>query len=1049
MPIQLGNAYGKIVIDSSGVRSSIMSAKAQMNSLKSTFNSAGQKMAGAMKMAAVAGGAALAGLSVLAVKGGISLESAFAGVTKTTEGLRDEFGNLTEAGKLMLQGYQDLAKEVPIAVEELMAIGELGGQLGIARENLLDFSETIAAMGVATNLTTEAAAEGFAQIANIMGTSQDEIERMGSAVVELGNNMATTEADILNFAQRIAGAGEIAGLSEAEVFGIGAAFSSVGIQAEAGGTAVQKVLLTMTEAVASGGGELEKFAQAAGLSAQEFADQWATEGGPASLFTQFVEQLGASGDEAINILSDLGLEDQRLIRSFLSLAGAGELLSESIDMSSEAWEENVALAEEAEQRFETTRSEIKKFINVLRDIGLTFADAILPVFNQMLDIIRPLIERFGEFFRKFKGYIQDGAQPLEALKAALYGMVSKEMLARIIQLINQFTAFKNRLVEILTPVWEFITQFVNMKDVVIGAALAIGAILIPVIWAALVPVLAVIAAIAAAIAVVALMRNAWENNWLGIRDKMTEVWGVLQPALQQLWSWLQEKLPIALQWLKNAWQTVLLPALQNFWLWLQTNLFPMFTTLWNWLATNIPMAIQTLADFWTNTLKPAIEAVWSWMTEVVFPFWESLANLLEVVVGKAIEALAAFWENVLQPALEDVWKVLSEHLQPAWESLQEFIDGALKTALEWLDGFLNTIASTLEAVAGWIEKVTGWINDLAENLDNLEIPEWLQRSSPSEIEQSLMGTAEQLSQLPGMMTAAWGVVWPVLEKVWNWLQMQIPQAIQWLTTIWQTMLVPALTNFWLWMQTYFFPMLNMLWTWLQVQIPLAVQILSEVWLNTLLPAMEEVWAWMSEVLVPFLEAFIELLEIKLGNALLLLEELWSVNLLEAMTLVWLFIKEQLLPVLARLKEFILGPLKQALVWLKGYLRSVERGLYGVADAIYAVVEAMAALADAMQNLNAGILHRESPSELELSLMGAGELMRMLSRSRLPELQRRLNMLNDPALASSGGSREAGRKGKVGQANPTPTVNFNYRDTTLDEGELMRTMNNWSTLYGPA
>jgi len=1046
-----------------------MSAKAQMNSLKSTFNDAGQKMAGAMKMVAVAGGAALAGLSVLAVKGGISLESAFAGVTKTTEGLRDEFGNLTEAGKLMLQGYRDLAKDVPIAVEELMAIGELGGQLGIARENLLDFSETIAAMGVATNLTTEAAAEGFAQIANIMGTSQEEIERMGSAVVELGNNMATTEADILNFAQRIAGAGEIAGLSEAEVFGIGAAFSSVGIQAEAGGTAVQKVLLAMTEAVASGGGELEKFAQAAGMSAQEFADQWATEGGPASLFTQFVEQLGESGDEAINILSDLGLEDQRLIRSFLSLAGAGELLGDSIDMSSEAWKENVALAAEAAQRYATTESKIQKFKNSLRDVGFTIADFIIPILNNMLTALQPILERIGNWIAAVGETI---GKMFEVMQQGGFGALFEDLyygsnyLGELIQLfgvgeekayaigraINDFARWVQELwaslSEILAPVWEFITQFVSMKDVVIGAALAIGAILIPVIWGALAPILAVIAAVAAMVAVVALMRNAWENNWLGIRDKMMEVWGSLQPALQQLWSWLHEKLPVALQWLKNAWLTVLLPALMNFWLWLQTNLFPMFTTLWNWLATNIPLAIQTLADFWTNTLRPAIEAVWSWMTEVVFPFWESLANLLEVVVGKAIEALAGFWENVLQPALEDVWKVLSEDLQPAWESLQEFIDGALKTALEWLDGFLNTIASTLEAVAGWIEEVTGWINDLADNLDNLEMPEWLQRSSPSEIEQSLMGTAEQLSQLSGKMTAAWGVVWPVLERVWNWLQMRIPQAIQWLTNIWQTMLVPALTNFWLWMQSYFFPMLNMLWTWLQVQIPLAVQILSEVWLNTLLPAMMEVWAWMSEVLVPFLEAFIELLEVGLGNSLVLLAELWSVNLLEAMTLVWLFIKEQLLPVLTRLKEYISGPLKQALVWLKGYLRSIERSFYGVADAIYAVVEALEALAEAMSNLQISAAWMPgSPSPFELSLKRTADLMKQLSRSRLPDLQRRLSELNAPVLAPGEGSHSSG-SGRV-EERVTVVQHNNYRDTTLDEGEMMRVMNNWRTLYGPA
>lgn len=72
---------------------------------------------------------------------------------------------------------------------------------------------------------------------------------MGSTVVALGNNFATTESEIVNFATNIASAGEIAGLTTDQVFAISAAFSSVGIEAEAGGTATQKVLLAINKAV--------------------------------------------------------------------------------------------------------------------------------------------------------------------------------------------------------------------------------------------------------------------------------------------------------------------------------------------------------------------------------------------------------------------------------------------------------------------------------------------------------------------------------------------------------------------------------------------------------------------------------------------------------------------------------------------------------------------------------------------------------------------------------------------------------------------------------
>lgn len=51
-----------------------------------------------------------------------------------------------------------LSKEIPLTVEELSKIGELGGQLGVPLENLQKFVDTVARIGVSTNLSTEEAA---------------------------------------------------------------------------------------------------------------------------------------------------------------------------------------------------------------------------------------------------------------------------------------------------------------------------------------------------------------------------------------------------------------------------------------------------------------------------------------------------------------------------------------------------------------------------------------------------------------------------------------------------------------------------------------------------------------------------------------------------------------------------------------------------------------------------------------------------------------------------------------------------------------------------
>jgi TP901 family phage tail tape measure protein len=334
---------------------------------------------------AVAAGIGLAMKS--AADAAIDFESSFAGIRKTVNATEPEFAALA-------QGMRDLAKEIPVNVNELNRIGEAAGQLGIQKDAILGFTRTVAELGVTTNLASDDAANALARIANIMGTSQGDFDRLGSTIVALGNAGASTEAEIVEFGLRMAGAGKIAGLAETDILAIGNAMSSVGVQAEAGGTAVQKVLIAITSAVAQGTPQVEQFAETAGMSAEEFANAWRTD--PAEAFTAFVEGLGLSGNQAIGILDDLGLTDQRLIRSFLSLANAGDLLRSSIDLGSRAWEENNALQQEAEKRFGTTASQIQIAKNKINDVAISFGQLLLPAIAAVMGALGDLASFIGE-----------------------------------------------------------------------------------------------------------------------------------------------------------------------------------------------------------------------------------------------------------------------------------------------------------------------------------------------------------------------------------------------------------------------------------------------------------------------------------------------------------------------------------------------------------------------------------------------------------------------------------------------------------------------------
>ena len=354
----------------------------EMQKVVAAAQKAGQEMQAAGRVLTLGITAPLVGAAAAAIKTSIDFESSFAGVRKTVTATEPELQALSD-------GFRELALEIPANVNELNKIGEAAGQLGIQTPNILGFTETMAALGVTTNLSSEAAATSLARLANITGLQQDEFDNLGSAIVGLGNNFATTESEIVDFGLRIAGAGELAGLSEGEILGIGTAMSSIGVQAEAGGTAVQKVLNEINQSVATGDEELRVFAEVAGVTAEQFSAAFRDDA--AGAFESFVTGLGTQGDKSFTVMEDLGLESERVIRAFLGLANSGDLLSDAMEEGNKSFEENIALMVEAEQRYGTTESRLALLWARVRELGITLGDTLVPAVHSFINVAGPML----------------------------------------------------------------------------------------------------------------------------------------------------------------------------------------------------------------------------------------------------------------------------------------------------------------------------------------------------------------------------------------------------------------------------------------------------------------------------------------------------------------------------------------------------------------------------------------------------------------------------------------------------------------------------------
>jgi TP901 family phage tail tape measure protein len=336
------------------------------------------------------------------VKFGSDFETGFAGVRKTVDGVIDSTGKLTVIGEEIRLGIRKMAQEIPATVDEINKIAEAAGQLSVKSDQILKFSKVMVDLGNSTNLAGEEGAKSLARFAAIVQMPLEQIDKLGSTIAALDISAATSAQEITAMALRIAGAGHQIKLTEAQMLGFAAALSSVGIEAEAGGTAISRVFISLDQAVRKGGANLAAFAKVAGQSSSDFAKAFKKDA--AGAITDFIQGLGEMqkrGENVFDTLKKLDLSDIRVRDALLRAAGAGKLFEDQIRNASKAWDENIALTRMAEERYKTLESQWVLFTNRLREVALTLFDAVRPALQQGMDALQSFAARLQDVGKWF------------------------------------------------------------------------------------------------------------------------------------------------------------------------------------------------------------------------------------------------------------------------------------------------------------------------------------------------------------------------------------------------------------------------------------------------------------------------------------------------------------------------------------------------------------------------------------------------------------------------------------------------------------------------
>jgi TP901 family phage tail tape measure protein len=366
-----------------------------MNRMAQQSKASAQSVKAMTPVVAGIGGAIVASFAIGA-KAAATFEQQFADVKKTLD-VRGEAQEVERQFSNIAKQIRNIAKFSPATIQSLNQIASIGGQLGIQANNIVKFTDTIQKLTVATNLSADQAALSLARLQKITGLATNDLDNLASTLVKLGNNFATTESEIITAATQIATA--TAGTSSefnnaaVDALAYATALRAIGQPAQAGSTAIIRLIQVVDRVAKTGGSQLEELAKISGMTIESFKSL--EEVDPNRAIALFLAGLGdfeKQGGDAVGVLEDLGLGQIRSRRALLALSRAQEeqggksvpLLVAAMDMANQEFLENNALLTEAERKYQTVISQTQILKNTVSDAGIEFGTQFLPQVNNII-----------------------------------------------------------------------------------------------------------------------------------------------------------------------------------------------------------------------------------------------------------------------------------------------------------------------------------------------------------------------------------------------------------------------------------------------------------------------------------------------------------------------------------------------------------------------------------------------------------------------------------------------------------------------------------------
>lgn len=577
---------------------------------------------------AISGIKATSGMVMNIAEPAIKFESAMADVKKVVDFKSPEgFANLSK-------DILNLTRTLPMTAEELAAITASGGQLGVAEEDLKDFTTTIAKMSVAFDMSAEDSGDAMAKLANVYKIPIKDIGNLGDAINELSNSSPAKASDIVSTLGRIGGVAKQFGLTENAAAALSNSFISLGKAPEVAGTAINGMLTKLMTAD-KGGKKFQDALKSMGLNAKDLKKAIGQDAQGA--LTSFLKQIQKLPKEKqMGALVDLfGLE---YADDVAVLAGNVEVLENSLKTLQNTDENGKAnylgsMEKEFSARAATTENGLQLLKNSVSEFWTALGAKLLPVINNvagklggMVHWVTDLITQnswLADTLLYLGGAVAGAFTGFSALTAVIGALsmswvVMSKPILKTISFIRTVCGWGKQLATLLSI----------LGGKILNVAIAFGKGILMMSRALLTnPIGLTITAIAAAAYLI-------YDNWGTIGPWFANLWNTVSGYFSSFCTWVQGIWNGALGWVSSAWDSVT-SYFSNLW----TNITAFFSsgignitaTILNWSPLGLFYQVLQPVLSWFGVDLPASFSEFG--TKLINGLVDGIKNAWESVKG--------------------------------------------------------------------------------------------------------------------------------------------------------------------------------------------------------------------------------------------------------------------------------------------------------------------------------------------------------------------------------------------------------------------------------